>query len=450
MSYHQVNGGGDTCPGYDVILVKKGINGIKREAEEKLAALSMEKPEDIDKIYFYKAEILVCEGVLAYSRRLSDYARQLGDRENDNRRRQELYKLADIMAHVPANPPRTFHEGLQAVWTMESLFNVAENQTGISLGRVDQYLYPVYKADREAGRLTKKEAFELFCCFIIKCSEVMWLSSEAAAKYFAGYQPFVNCTIGGQKRTGGDACNNLTYLIMDAVRFIKMYQPSLACRIHNRSPQKYMKKIVDVVKAGMGFPACHFDDTHIKMMLAKGFSLEDARDYCLMGCVEPQKSGRIYQWTSTGYTQWPIAIEFVFNRGLMKWHGSVQGLDTGDINQFKTYEAFDHAVKEQVKHIIRLSAVGTVISQRVHREYAPKPYMSSLVEGCMEKGLDVTEGGALVNSGPGLIFPASVRTPTPWRPLKSWSLKKANIHWHSLRRHWMPTLKGMNSYGRIV
>lgn len=162
LSYHQVNGGGDTCPGYDVILVKKGINGIKREAEEKLAALSMEKPEDIDKIYFYKAEILVCEGVLAYSRRLSDYARQLGDRENDNRRRQELYKLADIMAHVPANPPRTFHEGLQAVWTMESLFNVAENQTGISLGRVDQYLYPVYKADREAGRLTKKEAFELF------------------------------------------------------------------------------------------------------------------------------------------------------------------------------------------------------------------------------------------------------------------------------------------------
>ena len=404
LSYHQVNGGGDTCPGYDVILVKKGINGIKKEAEEKLAGLSMEHPGDIDKIYFYKAEILVCEGVLIYARRLAAYAKSLGEHETDNQRRQELYKLADIMTNVPANPPRTFHEGLQSVWTMESLFNVAENQTGISLGRVDQYLYPMYKADREAGRITKEEAFELLCRFIIKCSEVMWLSSEAAAKYFAGYQPFVNCTIGGQKRTGGDACNCLTYLIMDAVRFIKMYQPSLACRIHNASPQKYMQKIVEVVKAGMGFPACHFDDTHIKMMLAKGFSLEDARDYCLMGCVEPQKSGRIYQWTSTGYTQWPIAIEFVFNRGFMKWHGSQQGLDTGDLSQFTTYEKFEHAVKEQVKHIIKLSAIGTVISQRVHREYAPKPYMSALVEGCMEKGLDVTEGGALVNSGPGLIF----------------------------------------------
>src|SRR5690606_25653276 len=145
--------------------------------------------------------------------------------------------------------------------------------------------------------------------------------------------------------------------------FTKSYQPSLACRIHNNAPQKYMKKIVEVVKAGLGFPACHFDDTHIKMMLAKGFSIEDARDYCLMGCVEPQKSGRIYQWTSTGYTQWPIAIEFVLNRGLMKWHGTKQGIDTGDLDDFKTYEEFDAAVKQQIEHIIRLSAIGTVVSQ---------------------------------------------------------------------------------------
>jgi formate C-acetyltransferase len=140
------------------------------------------------------------------------------------------------------------------------------------------------------------------------------------------------------------------------------------------------------------------------MMLAKGFSIEDSRDYCIMGCVEPQKSGRIYQWTSTGYTQWPIAIEFVLNRGFMKWHGSQQGLDTGEIENFRTYEEFDAACKKQIEYIIKLSAIGTVISQRVHRELAPKPFMSMLVEGCMEKGLDVTQGGALVNSGPGLVF----------------------------------------------
>lgn len=404
LSYHQVNGGGDTCPGYDIILIQKGINGIRKEAEERLKQLSMVNPEDIDKMYFYKASIETCDGILAYAQRLSDHARTLAAKEPDAARQQELYHIADILTHVPANPPRTFHEALQSIWTLQSLFVVEENQTGISLGRLDQYIYPMFRDDLAHGRLNKQQAFELISCFLIKCSEVMWLSSELGAKYFAGYQPFINCTVGGQKREGGDATNDLTYLIMDAVRFTKMYQPSLACRIHNQSPQPYLKKIVEVVKAGLGFPACHFDDTHIKMMLAKGFSIEDARDYCLMGCVEPQKSGRIYQWTSTGYTQWPIAIEFVLNRGLMKWSGKVEGLDTGELDRFTSYAEFDAACKQQVEHIIRMSAVGTLVSQRVHRELVPKPLMSIMVEGCMEKGTDVTNGGALINNGPGLIF----------------------------------------------
>ena len=404
MSYHQINGGGDTCPGYDVVLVKKGINGVKKEAEEHLAKLSMERPEDIEKIYFYKACIETCEGILTYARRLSDYAREMAGYESDAQRKQELMKISEILTRVPANPPETFHEALQSIWTVESLFMVEENQTGISLGRLDQYIYPMFKADMDAGRMNKLEAFELLSCFIIKCSEFMWLSSEGGSTYFAGYQPFINCTIGGQLRKGGDATNDLTYLIMDAVRLTRMYQPSLAARIHNRSPQKYMQKIVEVVKAGLGFPACHFDDCHIKMMLAKGFSLEDSRDYCLMGCVEPQKSGRIYQWTSTAYTQWPIAIEFVLNRGVMQLNNRKEGIDTGDIEAFKTYEEFEAAVKEQVAYIIRQSAIGTVVSQRVHRDVAPKPLMSIMVEGCMESGKDVMEGGAMVNSGPGIVF----------------------------------------------
>ncbi|WP_042273922.1 choline trimethylamine-lyase [[Clostridium] dakarense] len=404
LSYHQINGGGDTCPGYDIILIKKGMNGIKAEAEANLAKLSMENPEDIDKIYFYKAAIESCEGVMSYAKRLSDYATELAIQELDPKRKAELLKIAEVNAHVPANPPRTFQEALQSVWTVESLFVIEENQTGLSLGRLDQYVYPLYESDINSGKVTREEAFELMGCFLIKCSEMMWLSSEGGAKFFAGYQPFVNLTIGGQKRSGGDATNDLTYLIMDAVKHVKVYQPSLACRIHNQSPQEYLKKIVEVVKAGLGFPACHFDDAHIKMMLSKGFSMEDARDYCLMGCVEPQKSGRIYQWTSTGYTQWPIAIEFVLDRGVMKWHGTKQGIDTGDLSNFTTYEKFEEAVKEQIEHITRLSAIGTVISQRVHRDIAPKPLMSLFVEGCMEKGTDVTHGGAVVNYGPGLIW----------------------------------------------
>ena len=403
-SYHQVNGGGDSNPGYDVILMKKGMLDIIKEAEEKLAELNYENPGDFDKIYFYKSLILTAEGVMIYAKRLSEYAAELAAKESNPKRKAELQRISEINARVPAHKPETFWEAIQAVWTIESLLVVEENQTGMSIGRVDQYMYPFYKADIEAGRMSEYEAFDLAGCMLIKMSEMMWLTSEDASKFFAGYQPFVNMCVGGLTRDGFDATNDLTYLLMDAVRHVRVYQPSLATRVHNKSPQKYLKKIVEVIRSGMGFPAIHFDDTHIKMMLAKGCSIEDSRDYCLMGCVEPQKAGRLYQWTSTAYTQWPICIELVLNNGVPLWYEKQVCPDYGDLDQYETYEQFDAAVKEMIKHVTKWSSVGTVISQRIHRDMAPKPLMSMMYEGCMEKGLDVSGGGAMYNFGPGVIW----------------------------------------------
>ena len=403
-SYHALNGGGDSNPGYDVILMKKGMIDIQNEAKEHLAMLDYENPDDLDKIYFYKSVIDTTEGVMAYARRMSQYAAELAAKETNPQRKEELLKISEVNAKVPAHKPDTFWEAIQAVWTIESLLPVEENQTGMSIGRVDQYMYPYYKADLDAGRMNNFQAFELAGCMLIKMSEMMWITSEGGSKFFAGYQPFVNMCVGGLTRDGRDATNELTYLLMDAVRHVKIYQPSLACRINNKSPQKYMRKIVDVVRSGMGFPACHFDDTHIKMMLAKGVSIEDARDYCLMGCVEPQKAGRLYQWTSTAYTQWPICIELVLNHGVPLWYGKQVTPDLGDLDQYLTYDQFDAAVKEQIKYITKWTAVATVISQRVHRDLAPKPLMSIMYEGCMEKGKDVSSGGAMYNFGPGVVW----------------------------------------------
>ena len=209
-------------------------------------------------------------------------------------------------------------KALQSIWTIQSLQSLETNQCSTSLGRVDQYLYPYFQRDIECGRITAQDAFELFSCFMLKCSEVIWYTPSATAKYFVGYMPFINMCANGIKRHGGDSVNELTYLIMDAVRQIKLYQPTLDCRIHNLSPRKYLNKIADVIAAGAGMPACHFDDAHIKMMLRKGYSYEDACDYCLMGCVEEQRSGRVHQWTSGGFTQWPICID-------MALHGGVAG-----------------------------------------------------------------------------------------------------------------------------
>lgn len=403
-SYHAINGGGDSNPGYDVILMKKGMLDIQREASEHLEKLHYENPEDIDKIYFYRSLIDTAEGVMIYAKRLSQHAADLAAKETDPRRKAELLKISEVNARVPAHAPSTFWEAIQAVWTIESLLVVEENQTGMSIGRVDQYMYPFYRADIDAGRMTEYEAFDLAGCMLVKMSEMMWITSEGGSKFFAGYQPFVNMCVGGVTRDGRDATNDLTYLLMDAVRHVRIYQPSLATRVHNKSPQKYLRKIVDVIRSGMGFPAVHFDDTHIKMMLAKGVSMEDARDYCLMGCVEPQKSGRLYQWTSTAYTQWPICIELVLNRGVPLWYGKQVCPDLGDLSTFDTYEKFEAAVKEQIRHITKLSGVATVISQRVHRELAPKPLMSLMYEGCMESGRDVSAGGAMYNFGPGVVW----------------------------------------------
>lgn len=403
-SYHALNGGGDSNPGYDVILMQKGMLDIQQEAKEHLAELDYANPEDIDKIYFYKSVIDTTEGVMIYAKRLSDYAAEMAARESDPKRKAELEQISKNCAWVPAHKPRTFWEAIQAVWTVESLLVVEENQTGMSIGRVDQYMYPFYKADIESGRMNDFQAFELAGCMLVKMSEMMWVTSEGGSKFFAGYQPFVNMCVGGLTREGRDGTNDLTYLLMDAVRHVKIYQPSLACRIHTKSPQKYMKKIVDVVRSGMGFPACHFDDTHIKMMLAKGVSIEDARDYCLMGCVEPQKSGRLYQWTSTGYTQWPICIELVLNHGVPLWYGKQVTPDAGPLSQFDTFEKFDEAVKNQIRWITKWTSVATVITQRVHRDLAPKPLMSIMYEGCMENGKDVAAGGAMYNFGPGVVW----------------------------------------------
>lgn len=403
-SYHAMNGGGDSNPGYDVILMKKGMLDIQQEAKDHLEKLDYENPDDIEKIYFYKSIIDTTEGVMIYAKRLSDYAAELAEKETNAKRKAELKKISEINAWVPAHKPRTFWEAIQSVWTIESLLVVEENQTGMSIGRVDQYMYPLYQDDIKSGRMNDFEAFELAGCMLIKMSEMMWVTSEGGSKFFAGYQPFVNMCVGGVNREGLDATNDLTYLLMDAVRHVKIYQPSLATRIHNKSPHKYLKKIVDVIRSGMGFPACHFDDAHIKMMLAKGVSIEDARDYCLMGCVEPQKSGRLYQWTSTAYTQWPICIELVLNHGVPLWFGKDVCPDMGDLSQYKTFEEFDKAVKDMIKYVTKWTSVATVISQRVHRDLAPKPLMSIMYEGCMEKGKDVSAGGAMYNFGPGVVW----------------------------------------------
>lgn len=404
LSYHVTSGGGDSSPGYDVILFKKGINGIQREAEEHLAELSPSDPNYDQRKAFYQASVEVCEGVRSYAERLSRYALDLAAKETRPKRRMELLVIALVNKRVPAEPPTTFQEALQAVWTIESLFSLEANQCSTSLGRIDQYMYPMYRHDVDAGVLTPQDAFELFGCFMLKMSEVIWYTPSATAKYFAGYMPFINMAVGGMDKHGVDATNDLTYVIMEAVRKVRMYQPTLAVRMWSGSPEEYLDKIVDVIRAGGGMPALHIDEVHVNMMLGKGYSLEDARDYSMMGCVEPQRSGRVHQWTAGGFTQWPICIDMALHNGKLLTYGDRVWLDTGDVSDFDTYEKFEGAVRKQLDHLIEMNCLGSNVVERVFSEVSPTPLISILIDGCMEKGMDVMQGGACLYAGPGTIF----------------------------------------------
>ncbi|MGI6206098.1 MAG: choline trimethylamine-lyase [Anaerovoracaceae bacterium] len=403
LSYHVTSGGGDSSPGYDIILFKKGINGIKREAIDHLWDLETSDEDYQEKRDFYQAELECCEGILTYAERLSRYAAELASKETDPKRRAELEQISRVNKRVPANPPETMWEALQAVWTIQSLFSIEENQCSTSLGRVDQYMLGCYEHDIKAG-VKESDLFELIGCFLIKCSEVIWYTPGATATYFAGYMPFINMCVGGIGRHGGDAVNELTYLWMEAVRQMRVYQPTLACRVHNLSDRRYLEKILDLIEAGGGMPAVHFDDAHIKMMLRKGFSYEDARDYSPMGCVEPQKSGRVHQWTAGGFTQWPICIELAMNNGVLKSYGDRQWYETGDISRMKTWEDFEGAVKKQLDYLIDVNCKGTEIIERVFAKVTPTPYMSLFMDGCMDNGKDVMHGGCVLYEGPGTIF----------------------------------------------
>ena len=398
------NGAGEYAPGYCNILIKKGFNGIKKDARKQLKQFDIANPEHTENIYFLKSVIIACDAMVLLGKRYAKRAKQMAAKESDSVRKQELQTIAEVCTRIPGQAPETFYEALQMVWFGQVAHFLEENAPSYSPGRIDQYFLPYYEKDLAEGLLTEDSAKELLYCFLLKFNEIPWLLNEFASMYYAGYMAFQNICVGGQKPQGGDATNELSYMILDCAQHLQLYQPSFAARIHNKSPQTYLNKIGEVVKTGIGFPANHFDDTTIKMLLSYGVDPADAKDYCLVGCVEPGISGRLYQWSAVCLTNFPIAVEFALTNGVQLVSGNQLGLETGDPESFLTFEDFEAAVKKQLSHLMRVTAITTVITQQAHRDHLPKPIVSGVMDGCVESGKDVMMGGAKYNSGPGVII----------------------------------------------
>ncbi|MBF0363744.1 MAG: formate C-acetyltransferase/glycerol dehydratase family glycyl radical enzyme [Oligoflexia bacterium] len=397
------SGGGDLCPGYPNILFKKGFAGIKKRALERLAILRPEVREEYDQIFFLKAVVLSCDGMILLAKRYVDAALEMAKVESDPQRKKELEDIAKVFQRVPEHPPTNFREALQMIWFGQAMLYQEEITAGTSPGRVDQYVYPFYKQDIESGALTVEEAEELMYCFLYKFNENAWPLSEFASKYFSGYMPYQNMVVGGVDENGRDAVNDLTYMIMNCSKNLRMFQPSLTTRIHAEAPAEYWEAIADVISAGLGFPNVQTDEVAIEALLSLGLTLRDARNYSIMGCTEPQLAGKQVRWASATYTNFGIPFEFVMTNGMHRFTKKKLGVETGSLESFDTFEKFEAAVKEQIKHIFKICGVCTILIQKVHQQHQPKPLGSALIDDCVERGKDYMEGGAHYNSGPGIV-----------------------------------------------
>jgi formate C-acetyltransferase len=386
-TYYLVNeagGIGHFLPNYEK-MIKLGIEGYLKEMESKNGD-------------FHIASRIACEALLILADRFACEAERLAAQEQDQRRAAELKEIAHICRNVPRQPAATFHEALQSLWFTHMATNMEGLNSAISFGRVDQYLYPYYKADLEAGRITPDKARELLLLFSAKAVEHVFLLSERTSQYHGGYLVVQAAIVGGIDRDGNDAVNDLTYLFLDAMEQSGLRDPNYQARIHKDCPQPYLRRVVDVARQGNGVPALFNDEASIGALTSHGYPLEEARNYATVGCVELSLPGKSFFSTDAGLFNLPLCLELALNRG--KRFGKLWrlGAATADPRTFISIDQVIEAFRAQVDFMVTRMIGDLQMMEKGNRDYHPTPFSSMLVDGCIESGKDVTAGGARYNS----------------------------------------------------
>lgn len=392
------NGVGHVTVCYDKIIAV-GYKGIIREAEEALEKLSVADGDFARRSQFLNAVITSCKAVINYARRYAKLALEMADSCTDNKRKLELLQIAQNCANVPENPAKTFYEACQTFWFIQMLLQVESSGHSISPGRFDQYMYPYYKADIEKGILTMESAQELMDCIWVKLNDLNKVRDAASAEGFAGYSLFQNLGCGGQDIYGNDATNQLSYMCIEASMHTGLPQPSLSARVWNGTPHDFMVKCAELTRTGIGLPAYYNDEVVIPSLMSRGLTLEDARDYNIIGCVEPQKAGKTDGWHDAAFFNMCRPLELVFSNGVD--NGEQISIQTGDVTKMTSFDQVFDAYKKQMAYMITLLVNADNSIDVAHAERCPLPYLSCMVDDCISRGKSVQEGGAVYNfTGP--------------------------------------------------
>lgn len=392
------NGVGHVTVKYWEVL-ETGFEGIMEKAQKELDGCSVGDGNYARKSHFLEAVILSCKAVIDYAGRYAKLAQEMAAQTSDPVRKQELFVIAENCSRVPAKGAQNFYEACQSFWFVQQLLQMESSGHSISPGRFDQYMYPYYKKDMEAGTITREFAQELMDCIWVKLNDLNKCRDAASAEGFAGYSLFQNLIAGGQNKEGEDVTNDLSVMCIQASMHVHLPAPSLSVRVWNGSPHEFLIKAAELTRAGIGLPAYYNDEVIIPALQNRGLSLEDAREYNIIGCVEPQKAGKTEGWHDAAFFNMCRPLELVFSNGMDK--GEMVGIPTGDVTQMKTFDEFFDAYKKQMEYCISLLVNADNAIDVAHAERCPLPFLSCMIDDCLKEGKSVQEGGAVYNfTGP--------------------------------------------------
>ncbi len=386
-AYYLINeagGIGHFLPNYERML-REGIEGYLAGMEGKEGEL-------------YRAARIACEGLEIYAGRLAEEADRMAGSEADPGRREELREIARICRKVPRQPAQTLHEALQSLWLTHLAVNLESLNSAISFGRVDQYLYPYYRQDVEEGRLDAARAKELLLSFSAKATEHVFLLSERISQYHGGYLVVQAAIVGGTDREGKDAVNELTYLFLEIMEEAGLRDPNYQARVHAGSPPEYLLRVADVARKGKGVPAVFNDEAAVASLVHHGYPLREARNYATVGCVELALPGISFLSTDAALFNLPLCLELALNEGRRFGRRRRVGAPTPGPGSFRDMEDIIEAFRRQVDAMVDRMVRDFQVVERGNRDYHPTPLSSMLVEGCLEAGRDLTEGGARYNA----------------------------------------------------
>ena len=392
------NGVGHVTVKYWEVL-EIGYEGIMAKAQAELDHCNVGDGDYAERSRFLKAVIMSCQAVIDYANRYAKLALEMAEKCTDPQRKAELLVIASNCSKVPAKGATNFWEACQSFWFVQQLLQMESSGHSISPGRFDQYMYPYYKKDIESGAITRTAAQELIDCIWVKLNDLNKVRDAASAEGFAGYSLFQNLIVGGQNKDGEDVTNDLSFMCIEASMHVHLPAPSLSIRVWNGSPHDLLIKAAELTRTGIGLPAYYNDEVIIPALQNRGLSLADAREYNIIGCVEPQKAGKTEGWHDAAFFNMCRPLELVFANGMDQ--GEMVGIPTGDVTKMETFDEFYDAYKKQMEYCISLLVNADNAIDVAHAKRCPLPFLSSMIDDCIKRGKTVQEGGAVYNfTGP--------------------------------------------------